>query len=824
MISRFLDFKDYFIIVTKVMFSGTYLGTQRTQRTTKDTTSWPLCQLCVLRGPLFRLQNLVFITSIIFYLAACNKKQTAEFQRPRDPWAFRSVLDKLPRMLTVALDTECYVAYDLAHCTLYKAWKGGVSMEGAPYTSKKNVQPTTWGTSYFIDSLYPFKWNVEINGKKDSIQIVNKGYVFRDNQIFLKFLMILSSKDTVHIEERPEFIQSKNGKQGLERLFKTSGVSDGINISLQSRDTIFKLKANNTSRFISYFNTLPAQFLPEQKEQYDHRGRYYMEKSDCFTCHELDKKTVGPSLHQMAQRYKDDKNTVQYLISKVKEGGAGVWGISMMNAHPNLNEIEIKTMLDYIFSLKEKENIENDPEPEAQKVQTTKYVKPGFGAALEGLHPSYNISTLHKQDFQPRVGGLAFLPDGRLLVTTWDVVGGVYLLDGVETGDTNKITIKRIASGLAEPLGIEVVDGEIYVLQKQELTRLIDHDNDDIVDEYQAVCNSWGVSSDFHEFSFGLLYKDGHFYATLSLAMRLIGGEKQKSDRGKTIKISKDGSFEWINYGLRQPNGIGLGMDDEIFVTENQGEWIPANKLIHVKKGDYHGMPWGLPDPLSPPPTTPPAIWLPEDEIANSPSEPILMQDGPYKGQMLHGDVTHGGIKRDFLEKINGAYQGVVFRFTQGLEAGINRLCWGPDGALYIGGIGMVGGWSWKDKQYGLQRMKYNGKLTFEMLAVRAKPKGFEIEFTEALKPGQGTKTSDFLVQQWWYKPTADYGGPKMDLEKLKITRVTISEDRKRVYLEIPGLKKEHVVYFLLPENLQSASGQFLWSSEAWYTLNNIPE
>jgi len=200
------------------------------------------------------------------------------------------------------------------------------------------------------------------------------------------------------------------------------------------------------------------------------------------------------------------------------------------------------------------------------------------------------------------------------------------------------------------------------------------------------------------------------------------------------------------------------------------------------------------------------------------------MQDGPYKGQMLHGDVTHGGIKRDFLEKINGEYQGAVFRFSQGFEAGINRLCWGPDGALYVGGIGMVGGWSWKEKQYGLQRMKYNGKLTFEMLAVRAKPRGFEIELTEPLDSEKEINLPDFLVQQWWYLPTEGYGGPKMNLEKLKVTSFRISKDRTRVYLEISGLKKEHVVYFRLPETLRSASGQYLWSSEAWYTLNNIPE
>jgi cytochrome c len=287
-----------------------------------------------------------------------------------------------------------------------------------------------------------------------------------------------------------------------------------------------------------------------------------------------------------------------------------------------------------------------------------------------------------------------------------------------------------------------------------------------------------------------------------------------------------DGNYKWINYGLRQPNGIGIGPDGEIFECENQGEWIPCNKLIHVKEGDYHGMPWGIvPDSVTAPPSIAhPAIYLPEDEIANSPSQPILMQDGPYKGQMLHGDVTHGGIKRDFLEKINGEYQGAVFRFTQGLEAGVNRLCWGPDGALYVGEIGMVGGWSWKEKQYGLQRMKYNGKLTFEMLSVRAKPHGFEIEFTDAIKEEQNIPATDFLVQQWWYLPTADYGGPKIDLQKLNIRRISISKDRRRVFLEIPGLKKEHIVYFRLPEYMQSASGQLLWSSEAWYTLNNIPE
>ena len=745
-----------------------------------------------------------------------------QYQRPLDPWAFRSVLDRQPRMLTLALDSSCYAAYDLARCTLYKVWKGGVAMEGAPYTDKKNVQPTTWGATYFSDSLHRARWVVTVNGIEHYPEVVSKGYTFLNNQISLKFQLHLHSGDTIYIEEQPEYVLSETGRPGLVRLFNTSKIPDGITISIKSDESTFTLNSNKSTRVVRYYHSLPKQYPPKPGIEYDHRGRYWMEKSDCMTCHEVDKNTVGPSLQGIAQRYQNDKTDIDYLIRKVRMGGSGVWGNAVMNAHPALTEKEIQTMLDYILSLRQTgERIIK----EVIKENVNATMKPGYGSSLEGVHPSYTVTTIHGKNFKPRVGGLAFLPDGRLLITTWDISGGVYLMDGVETGDTSKITVKRIASGLAEPLGIEVVDDEIYVLQKHELTKLIDLDGDEIIDVYETVCNQWGVTADFHEFAFGLVYKDGYFYATLSMAMRLMSTEHQKPDRGRTIRISKDGRYEWINYGLRTPNGIGLGVDGELFVTDNQGEWVPGNKLIHVKKGEYHGMHWGLPDSVKDTPAiASPAIWLPEDEIGNSPSEPVLIYEGPYKGQMLHGDVTHGGIKRDFLEKINGEYQGAVFRFTQGLEAGVNRLRWGPDGALYIGGVGMVGGWSWKEKQYGLQQLKYNGQVTFEMLAVRAKPNGFEIEFTMPLKEGSKINPADFSVQQWWYLPTEKYGGPKMDLEKLIIRNIGISPDRKSLYLEIPGLKKEHVVYFRLPDDLQGESGQNLWSSEAWYTLNNIPK
>ena len=762
---------------------------------------------------------------VAIFVSSLTLSPTAP-KRPEEVWVIRSVLDKQPRMLSIALDSSCYIAYSLTRCQLYKVWKGGVSLDGAPYTDKKEIQPSSWGASYWIDSTYTNHWGAVKNGISVFNKITHKGYTLKNNQIFIRFALVLSSLDTVWIEECPEFVRDKSGKIGLERTFKTLNVPAGVEVNLKSTGTQIALKSNGTTSYTAYFSPLPDHVQSIPKSDPIHHGRALMEKTDCFTCHNIQEDEVGPSFQKIAQKYTYDKKNVAKLSLKIKKGSRGTWGNGMMNPHPNLTSGELTAMVEYIFTLKPKEKPRSTQKlatPPQDLPQKTK--EPGFGAPLEGVHPSYDLVDLHTATFKPRVGGLAFLSDGRLLVTTWDKVGGVYLLDGVTAGDPSKISVKRIAFGLAEPLGIEVVNDEIYVLQKQELTKLVDLDGDEIIDEYQTICNSWDVSADFHEFAFGLVYKEGYFYAALSMAMRLKPGEKQLPDRGKTIKIAKNGSFEVVNFGLRTPNGIGLGVDNELFVTDNQGQWLPANKLIHVKKGEYHGMQWGWLSDDPAPEMAMPAIWLPQNDIGNSPSEPVLIRKGIFKGQMLHGDITYGGINRDYLEKIEGQYQGAVFMFSQGFEAGVNRLRWGPDGALYVGEVGMEGGgWSWKERLSGLQRLKYNGKTTFEMLAVRAKPKGFEIEFTEPLKQNTQLRPADLWMQQWWYLPTKNYGGPKMDLEELKPTQITISEDRKRIYIEVPDLKPKHVVHFQLPKQLKSQSGQSLWSGEAWYTLNVIPQ
>ncbi|MEU0142937.1 family 16 glycoside hydrolase [Streptomyces albidoflavus] len=458
---------------------------------------------------------------------------------------------------------------------------------------------------------------------------------------------------------------------------------------------------------------------------------------------------------------------------------------------------------------------------------------PGDGLPLDGVHPDYALTDLRPEGFEPQVSAMDWLPDGRLAVSTWggtdNTDGEVYLLDHVQ-GDTGpeEVTAKKVAEGLKEPMGIKAVDGKLYVSQKHELTELTDTDGDDVTDEQRTVA-TWPYGGNFHEFAFGLLYQDGAFYLNLSVAIDYGGATtdpQPAENRGTTIKVDKEtGKVSYLAGGLRTPNGIGFGPEGDLFVLDNQGGWLPSSKLVHIEQDRFFNHYTNPSGPFDDQPVTKPVLWLPQNEIANSPSTPLQLTEGRFAGQMLFGDVTYGGIQRAYLEKVEGEYQGAVFRLTQGLEAGVNRISMGPDGAIYAGGLGAGGNWGQEGKlTYGLQKLTPSGDKAFDMLAMRAKPGGFEVEYTEPLSEETAANLAEsYQIEQWAYAPTADYGGPKIDEETLSVSEATLSEDGRTVTLSVPGLKANRVVHLRSPRPFSSAEGTELWSTEAWYTLNSLP-
>lgn len=81
-------------------------------------------------------------------------------------------------------------------------------------------------------------------------------------------------------------------------------------------------------------------------------GEKLIAKSDCVACHKIDKKLIGPSYIDIANKYADNDKNISYLSNKIIKGGSGVWGTIPMAAHAAMKKDEAKTIAKYILSLK----------------------------------------------------------------------------------------------------------------------------------------------------------------------------------------------------------------------------------------------------------------------------------------------------------------------------------------------------------------------------------------------------------------------------------------------------------------------------------------
>jgi len=443
---------------------------------------------------------------------------------------------------------------------------------------------------------------------------------------------------------------------------------------------------------------------------------------------------------------------------------------------------------------------------------TIKHPKPAH--ELSGVHPSFDMEDIRPNGFVPNVGALAFLSDGRLVLSSIQENGGaginyntgrMYILSGLGEGP---ISIKQIDQGMNQPLGVVIVNDTIYAVQAWELLK---YGYNEINDIYTRIPIA-SIPPNYR-WVLDLVYKNGVFTTSTGYS---DGGTR----KGEVYEI-RDGVVKAIMDGTRFSNGLGIGPDEEIFIINNQGNWYPANEMSLVKEGrrlSYFSAP-----------SHRPVVIMPEGVAANSPSKPVMMNEGVYKGQMAVGDMRYGNIHRLYLEKIGDSYQGGLIHFSGGVDAGINRIAIGPDGALYLGGAGIEQHWTHNYNQLysGLQRFKPNGKPVFEMLSASSRANGFVVEFTQKLNPA--TLNNDvFTVRSWHYDPdfgmSGAYGdgGVLGDEKTLVIENVILSGDQKRVFLQINGLEVAKVVHISHDSTYQSVDGLTPWIYETWYTLNQL--
>ena len=427
-------------------------------------------------------------------------------------------------------------------------------------------------------------------------------------------------------------------------------------------------------------------------------------------------------------------------------------------------------------------------------------------------------------------GGLAAMPDGRIAVATRR--GFVYLVKNPGADDPKRIVFQRFAEGLNEPLGLNVVDGRVLVVNRGEVTRLIDTDGDDRADRYECLSNDWGVTGNYHEYAYGLpADAQGNLYVALNATLE--GGLKSEVPyRGCVVRVAPQGKTELVAAGLRSPNGIGRNLDGDIFVTDNQGDWVAACPLYHVRPGAYFGVPPSLPWLRSAfalaendePERALPAVWFPYDELCQSATDvqcdATAGKFGPFAGQLFVGEMTKGLIARVALEKVAGRYQGACFLFRRGLGA-VNRMTFGPDGKLYFARVNR--GWGGGGLGDGLARLEFTGRTPLEMHSVGLKKDGFEIRFTKPVAAGSGATATAYRLEQYGYRYWKTYGSPRIDVEPVEVRDVTWSADRRSVRLTTSPLRAGKVCKLSLVD-VRADDGDVLLHADAFYTMNALPD
>lgn len=80
-------------------------------------------------------------------------------------------------------------------------------------------------------------------------------------------------------------------------------------------------------------------------------GFALMKASDCFNCHAIETRVIGPSFVDIAARYRDQPGALDASVQRVRNGSTKVWGEIPMLPHPQHSTDEVTIMLRWVFAL-----------------------------------------------------------------------------------------------------------------------------------------------------------------------------------------------------------------------------------------------------------------------------------------------------------------------------------------------------------------------------------------------------------------------------------------------------------------------------------------
>jgi hypothetical protein len=394
-----------------------------------------------------------------------------------------------------------------------------------------------------------------------------------------------------------------------------------------------------------------------------------------------------------------------------------------------------------------------------------------------------------------RTSGFDFFEGGKsAAVCTWD--GEVWIVDGIDQSE-GELKWQLICSGLFQPLGLKIVNGEIYVGCRDMIAVLRDFNGDRETDFIESFNSDHQVTEHFHEFAMGLQTDaEGNFYYAKSARHAKT---PVVPHHGTLLKVSKDGrSTEVIATGFRAANGVCLNPDGSYMVTDQEGHWNPKNRVNWVfgdRKGseNFYGNMWGYHDitDTSDAAMTQPLCWI-TNSYDRSPAELLWVpEEAAWKtlrGSLLNLSYGAGQIYTVPFEKTSKGVQGGMSALPTGLfPTGIMRGRFSPhDGQLYACGM-----YSWagnRQEPGGFFRVRYTGKPAHQPIQLTTSPGTVTIGFSDALNSDSVADLSAWKIRAWDIKRTEKYGSQHFNEREWKPTKAILSDDKKSVTLSVPDL------------------------------------
>jgi hypothetical protein len=436
-----------------------------------------------------------------------------------------------------------------------------------------------------------------------------------------------------------------------------------------------------------------------------------------------------------------------------------------------------------------------------------------------------------------RISGFDFFPDGHsAAVCTWN--GDVWIVKGID-GSLDHLTWQRYASGLFQSLGLKIVNGDVYVSGRDQITRLHDLNGDGEADFYENFNNDCKVTAGFHEFQHDLeTDSEGNFYYAKGGPVRPGGNgfEAQSEDNGCVMKVSPDGKkSEIYATGMRAPNGMSMGPNDMLTVSDNQGTWVPACRISFVTKGSFLGVPDTSHMTPKPDNYGNPICWFPypgegnaiTDNSSGGAAWDTYGKWGPMDGRLIHLSYGTCSLFEVMFENVDGIWQGGCVKFPLDFDSGIMRARFNPiDGQLYVAGLK---GWQTTAGKDGcFQRVRYTGKPVHMPTELHVLKDGIAITFTSPVDPTAAVDTDNWNIEDYNYIWSNAYGSPEVSRDNPKkkghdimdISAIDLSPDHKTVTIHIADLKPVMQMKTLMKIKAEDGS-PMNWEVDS--TINIVP-